>query len=741
MGVEDVQDRQKLHRLIKDVNEKTPLRTQDVNTGREDFHYEDPHDCIDLSTEADLGFLDEANHVADRLHPGQQQGGLFPTSPDRTVFQAFGENRAPDSRPRGQSEHVTTRRSIIPDPAPSQYKSPSSASMSSAAMKEQLPPRIRVVVRARPLNRKEIAQKEQDICIMDPATASLTVHEPKVKVDLTRYIEQQNFAFDDVLDSSIDQDMVYRTTVQPLVKTIFNKAKATCFAYGQTGSGKTYTMQPLPKRAAEEMIELLARPQYQNLHLWVSFFEIYGGKVFDLLNDRKKLCMREDGKGSVCIVDLKETEVKTYNDIKKLIDRGHDARVVGSTGANAESSRSHAIFQLALKEAPMKINRAQSIANRHLGDQSTVERKLWGKFSFIDLAGSERGADTTNNDRQTRMEGAEINKSLLALKECIRALDQGAGHVPFRGSKLTEVLRDSFVGDCRTVMIANISPASGSCEHTLNTLRYADRVKELRQGKGNAAVAPFSYLQSINAIDEQPSSPTTPPQETNRNVNIRSSFDGAAPRSSLDKPQQVESAPSASGPMAAISNLSSSVANARAASRPHAEAPNSLRESGDRRDRGRSTPNGKWAAPKASNTEIAEPVGWEPETEVDSPPRGRRSMSGENRSRNEQEQQQNEEALADAHSELVNTILEQSEELIGMHRQQIEESMELVRKEVNLVAEMDMPGAALDTYVDQLDKILEEKAESLRKMQKKVQQFQCYMREEEILSHHTQGRQ
>lgn len=74
-----------------------------------------------------------------------------------------------------------------------------------------------------------------------------------------------------------------------------------------------------------------------------------------------------------------------------------------------------------------------------------------------------------------RMEGAEINKSLLALKECIRALDSDQGHIPFRGSKLTEVLRDSFVGDSRTVMISCVSPNSGSCEHTLNTLRYADR--------------------------------------------------------------------------------------------------------------------------------------------------------------------------------------------------------------------------------------------------------------------------
>jgi len=104
-----------------------------------------------------------------------------------------------------------------------------------------------------------------------------------------------------------------------------------------------------------------------------------------------------------------------------------------------------------------------------------------GKFSFIDLAGSERAADTTDNDRTTRIESAEINKSLLALKECIRALDQDKRHIPFRGSKLTEVLRDSFVGECRTVMIANVAPNISACEHTMNTLRYANRVKELRK--------------------------------------------------------------------------------------------------------------------------------------------------------------------------------------------------------------------------------------------------------------------
>ncbi|XP_041720541.1 uncharacterized protein LOC121551926 [Coregonus clupeaformis] len=105
-------------------------------------------------------------------------------------------------------------------------------------------------------------------------------------------------------------------------------------------------------------------------------------------------------------------------------------------------------------------------------------------MSFVDLAGSERAADSRDPDRLSRMEGAEINQSLLALKECIRSLDQEQSHTPFRQSKLTQVLKDSFVGDSKTCMIANISPSHLATEHTLNTLRYTDRVKELRGGVG-----------------------------------------------------------------------------------------------------------------------------------------------------------------------------------------------------------------------------------------------------------------
>lgn len=116
-------------------------------------------------------------------------------------------------------------------------------------------------------------------------------------------------------------------------------------------------------------------------------------------------------------------------------------------------------------------------------------KTLEGRLSFIDLAGSERGADTNQSSRATRLEGAEINTSLLALKEVIRALAVGGTmqHIPFRGSKLTQVLKESFVGKkSRTVMIACVAPNLSNCEHTLNTLRYADRVKERNPETGKS---------------------------------------------------------------------------------------------------------------------------------------------------------------------------------------------------------------------------------------------------------------
>ncbi|XP_070040728.1 kinesin-like protein KIN-13A [Nicotiana tomentosiformis] len=363
--------------------------------------------------------------------------------------------------------------------------------------------KIKVVVRKRPLN-KEIARKEDDVVTVSD-NASLTVHEPKLKMDLTAYVEKHEFCFDFVLDEHVTNDEVYRATVQPIIPIIFQRTKATCFAYGQTGCGKTYTMQPLPLRAADDLVGLLHQPIYrsQAFKLWLSFFEIYGGKLFDLLGDRKKFCMREDGRQQVCIVGLQEFEILDVQIAKEYIEKGNTARSTGSTGANEESSRSHAILQLAVK----KHNEVKDSRQNNDGNDSK-SGKVIGKISFIDLAGSERGADTTDMiNKQGEIEGAEINKSLLALKECIRALDNDQIHIPFRGSKLTEVLRDSFVGNSRTVMISCISPNTGSCEHTLNTLIYTTTTYPINSVK-SLSKSGNSKKDQIPTMKEPSSAPT-----------------------------------------------------------------------------------------------------------------------------------------------------------------------------------------------------------------------------------------
>ncbi|CAL8070622.1 unnamed protein product [Calicophoron daubneyi] len=340
---------------------------------------------------------------------------------------------------------------------------------------------ICVCVRKRPMNKKELTRREIDV-ITVPNKQHVVVHEPKTKVDLTKYLENQQFRFDYTFDETSDNELVYRYTAKPLVECIFERGMATCFAYGQTGSGKTHTMggefhtrgqqnctNGIYALAAADVFALNAT-KYKNEKLRVdaAFFEIYSGKVFDLLNKKAKLRVLEDAKNQVQIVGLREQPVTSVEDVLQLLQHGAHIRTSGQTSANQHSSRSHAVFQLILKR------------------QATG--KLHGKFSLIDLAGNERGVDTSSSDRHTRMEGAEINKSLLALKECIRALGRKGAHLPFRASKLTQVLRDSFIGDrSRTCMIAMISPGMTSVEHTLNTLRYADRVKELGPASVSAA--------------------------------------------------------------------------------------------------------------------------------------------------------------------------------------------------------------------------------------------------------------
>ncbi|NXG57650.1 KIF24 protein, partial [Hemiprocne comata] len=350
------------------------------------------------------------------------------------------------------------------------YGLPHSSIRSSTSEKESPwteSEKIRVCVRKRPLGPREERRGEVNIItVKDKET--LLLHEKKEAVDLTQYILQHVFYFDEVFGESCTNQDVYMKTAHPLIQHIFNGGNATCFAYGQTGAGKTYTMIGTPRNpglyalAAKDIFRHLEASQSRkDLLVFISFYEIYCGQLYDLLNGRKRLFAREDSKHVVQIVGLREIQVDSVDLLLEVILKGGKERSTGATGVNSDSSRSHAIIQIQIKD---------------------TASRTFGRISFIDLAGSERAADARGSNRQTKMEGAEINQSLLALKECIRALDQEHAHTPFRQSKLTQVLKDSFIGNSKTCMIANVSPSHIATEHTLNTLRYADRVKELKKG-------------------------------------------------------------------------------------------------------------------------------------------------------------------------------------------------------------------------------------------------------------------
>ena len=327
--------------------------------------------------------------------------------------------------------------------------------------------RLSVAVRKRPQNPSE--QSSLNIINVTSLNA-ITVLEPKKALDGTPNLDPQKFLFDEVFDETDGNTEVYKRTAGRLIDFVYDGGFCSCFAYGQTGSGKTYTMMGTNARerglylqAADEIFKKLE----PNLEVAVSFFEIYASKLYDLLNYKEQIFAREDENQKVHIRGLTEHKVENSNSIMNLVKKGLEGRSSSTTTMNDESSRSHAIMEIKLKLS---------------------SGKLIGKLSVIDLAGSERASVGHAGDKQIQMEGAEINKSLLALKECIRALDQGARHIPFRQSELTQILKESFIGDNgHTVMIANISPTGESCAETLNTLRYAYRVKELKtddDGKG-----------------------------------------------------------------------------------------------------------------------------------------------------------------------------------------------------------------------------------------------------------------
>ena len=317
--------------------------------------------------------------------------------------------------------------------------------------------KIFVIVRKRPLSKKEINNGEIDcISCLNP---KVVIHECKIKIDgITKYLEDYDFYFDNTFSENESTEEIYGYTIEPMINLVLKKGIVTCFAYGQTGSGKTYTMKGIQNLAIESLYEESQKIK-KKFEFYISFFEIYGGRLYDLLNNKNKLQVFDDSKGITQIYGLQEILAETKEDMKLIIEKANSIRTTHNTVTNETSSRSHAICNIVIKEKGSK---------------------EFGKLSLVDLAGSERAEETQSNNRTRRAEGAEINKSLLALKECIRALQarKTSGnneiHVPFRASKLTHVLRDSFVSKSdksRIIMISCINPSYIHSNHSINTLR------------------------------------------------------------------------------------------------------------------------------------------------------------------------------------------------------------------------------------------------------------------------------
>jgi len=339
---------------------------------------------------------------------------------------------------------------------------------------------ILVCVRVRPLMKHDrstlsVAKvlDHKIVIVLDPA-------EVRKEKDVLRAnrSQEKRYAFDYVFDEKDDQVDVYKNSTRFLVPGILDGYNATVFAYGCTGAGKTYTMIGTPDspgimvHTLRELFAQADQSEEQNsvkYKVSISFLEVYNENIRDLLSKADEyLDLREDPMKGPMVSGITEIETKSAEQIMQLLDQGNRNRTTHATCANEVSSRSHAVLQVVVE-----------CRDRAPG---TVAKLKIGKLSLVDLAGSER-ASVTKNAGKRLQEGANINRSLLALGNCINALVEKNGkgqYVPYRDSKLTRLLKDSLGGNCRTAMIANISQAASSFQETLNTLKYANRAKNIK---------------------------------------------------------------------------------------------------------------------------------------------------------------------------------------------------------------------------------------------------------------------
>uniref|UniRef100_F1L594 Kinesin-like protein n=1 Tax=Ascaris suum TaxID=6253 RepID=F1L594_ASCSU len=323
---------------------------------------------------------------------------------------------------------------------------------------------VQVVVRVRPLSDKEKAERAHLAVRTNGLTQTVSIKD--------RSNWREFGPFDKVYGMDSSQSTIYLDIVDPLVKEVIQGYNCTIFAYGQTGTGKTFTMEGehdpegsyswrddprmgIIPRALMQIFAELDQQKVEEYSVRVSYVELYNEELNDLLNrsehTQARLRIFEDAirKGSVVITGLEEIAVRERDEVYDLLRRGADKRKTAATFLNSTSSRSHSVFTVTV------VIRENSIGGEELMKQ--------GKLHLVDLAGSENIGRSGAIEMRAR-EAGNINQSLLTLGRVIKALTSGAGHIPYRESKLTRILQDSLGGKTITTVIATLSPSSTNVE-------------------------------------------------------------------------------------------------------------------------------------------------------------------------------------------------------------------------------------------------------------------------------------
>nr|XP_027197880.1 kinesin-like protein KIF18A [Dermatophagoides pteronyssinus] len=378
--------------------------------------------------------------------------------------------------------------------------------------------RIKVCVRVRPL--KPIELETNTKSIIDVIDKSLLVFDPYIYDEDNNQYEYHGkrykeigkkanknlqFNFDRVFNDEENNLSVYTETTKDMVEALLAGYNCSVFAYGSTGSGKTHTMLGSTNDpgviffTTMDLYKQIDEEKDQNLELKISYFEIYNEIIYDLLDptSNQPLSVLENANKSITVKNLSIHQPKDAQHLIEMLEYGNKNRKQHPTDANAESSRSHAVFQITLQRKDFSDDQDMSIQV--------------SKMSLIDLAGSERASNAYKTYRSNSLhrEGGNINKSLLSLGNCIHALTSNKKdvYVPYRSSKLTMILRDSLGGNCKTLMIATISPSANQYEETHNTLIYAERAQgiQLFAQKNNITVGvqPRDYKRIIENMTRE----------------------------------------------------------------------------------------------------------------------------------------------------------------------------------------------------------------------------------------------